>query len=132
MKKGKIYVSSSPENPPEWYWKSGLHDACIEKAEAFEFQIDYSKKGEKQYRNMLSFKINSHYALFDNTVKEIRFYNYKIISKEILPENIEKMWWMSDSLTQIDGKYFLEINMVDSTEDFTFQIKFENAEVDRT
>ena len=122
MKKGKIYVSISPENPPEWYWKSGLHDACIENAETFEFQIDYSKKGEKQYRNMLSFKINSHHALFDNTVKEIRFYNYTIISKEIFPENIEKIWWMSDSLTQIDGKYFLEINMVDSTEDFTFDV----------
>ena len=131
MKKGKIYVSTPSENFPEWYWKSGLHDACIKKAEAFEFSFDYSKKGEKQYRNMLSFKINANYALFDNTVKEIRFYNYMIISKEILPENIEKMWWMSDSLTQKDGKYFLEINMVDSTEDFTFQIKFETAEVDR-
>ena len=29
MSKGKVYLSNYPDNPPEWYWVSGLHDACI-------------------------------------------------------------------------------------------------------
>ena len=134
MKKGKIYTSHAPENPPEWYWKSGLHDARIIKVEALEFPIDYSKMGrgrEKQYRNMLSFKIDSSNALFDRDVKEIRFYNYTIISKEISFDDMNAIWWMSDTLINESGKYFLKIDMLDSSEDFTFTIKFEAAEVER-
>ena len=37
MSKGKVYVSNYPDNPPEWYWISGLHDACIIGTESFEF-----------------------------------------------------------------------------------------------
>ena len=37
MSKGKVYISNYPDNPPEWYWISGLHDACIIGTESFEF-----------------------------------------------------------------------------------------------
>ena len=43
MGKGKTYISSHPDNPPEWYWISGLHDACIMGIESFEFPFDYNK-----------------------------------------------------------------------------------------
>ena len=29
MAKGKVYRSSYPENPPQWYWVDGLHDAYM-------------------------------------------------------------------------------------------------------
>ena len=43
MSKGKVYISNYPDNPPEWYWISGLHDACIIGTESFEFSFDYNK-----------------------------------------------------------------------------------------
>ncbi len=126
MKKQNLHFF---ETLPEWYWKSGIHDARIEKAEAFEFTIDYSKKGkEKQYRNMLSLKIDASKALFDSEVKEIRFYNYSIISKEISPKSLENVWWLSDSLSEENGKFVLKI---ETTEDIIFKLKFEIAEVGR-
>ena len=48
MSKGKVYLSNYPDNPPDWYWISGLHDACIIGTESFEFPFDYNKfVGEK-------------------------------------------------------------------------------------
>ena len=59
MAKGREFYTEYPENPPDRYWKGGLHDSCILGAWAYEFS-------------------------FDSRVKEIRFYNYKI-----LPESID-------------------------------------------
>ena len=39
----KIYSTSYPENPPEWYWTKGLRDAGITEVESFEFPFDYNK-----------------------------------------------------------------------------------------
>ena len=36
MEKGKIFQTEYPENPPDWYWESGLHDACIVGVETHE------------------------------------------------------------------------------------------------
>lgn len=76
MVKDRIYISNHPDNPPEWYWISGLHDACIVGVEIFEFPFDYNKfVGEKNKynRNLMTLKINAKGALHDNMVKEIRF-----------------------------------------------------------
>ena len=42
MAKNSEYMSHHPDNPPEWYWINGLHDAGIIGVEAFEFPFDYS------------------------------------------------------------------------------------------
>ncbi len=58
----KKHSTKSPENPLEWYWKDGLHDAGIIGIEAFEFPFDYNKfVGEKNKynRNILVLKINA-------------------------------------------------------------------------
>ena len=71
-------------------------------------------------------------ALYDNTVKEIRFYNYKILTDRISLEGREKVWWLADRLVDHDSYYTLEIDMQDfdsDPEDFAFKIKFERAEV---
>ena len=39
----KKYTMRYPENPPEWCWVSGLHDAGITMVESFKFPFDYNK-----------------------------------------------------------------------------------------
>ena len=137
MSKGRIYISSHPDNPPEWYWVSGLHDACIVGVETFEFPFSYNKfVGEKNKynRNLFAIKINAKGALYDNTVKEIRFFNYKVLTDQITLIGREKIWWMADKLVDHGDYYTLEIELQDfdsDPEDFTYKIKFERAEVDR-
>ena len=137
MSKGRIYSSSHPDNPPEWYWVSGLHDACIVGVETFEFPFDYNKfAGEKNKynRNLFAVKINAKGALYDNTIKEIRFFNYKVLTDQITLIGREKIWWMADKLVDHGDYYTLEIELQDfdsDPEDFTYKIKFERAEVDR-
>ena len=73
--------------------------------------------------------------MFDFHVKEIRFYSYKILSKEVDLTGRKKIWWLEDKLTEENGNYILEITLedTDSTpEQFSFKVKFERAEVDRT
>ena len=137
MSKGRIYISSHPDNPPEWYWVSGLHDACIVGVESFEFPFDYNKfVGEKNKynRNLFAIKINAKGALYDNTVKEIRFFNYKVLTDQITLIGRKKIWWMADKLVDHGDYYTLEIELQDfdsDPEDFTYKIKFERVEVDR-
>ena len=86
----KIYSTSYPENPPEWYWTKGLHDAGITEVESFEFPFDYNKfigQKSKYDRNLLKLKIDSKGAIYDTSVKEIHFYNYKILTPDISLEN---------------------------------------------
>ena len=135
MKKGYTYTS---DNPPDWYWKLGLHDACITGVDAFEIPFDYNKSvGEKNNcnRNALSLQIDASGAIYDTRVKEIRFFNYKILTEEITLQGRNKVWWLADRLTEIDdGFYILEIDLQDFDsfpEEFTFKIKFNCAEVDR-
>ncbi|MBQ5832225.1 MAG: hypothetical protein IIW43_01990 [Selenomonadales bacterium] len=137
MAKSREYMSHYPENPPEWYWINGLHDAGIIGVEVYEFPFDYNKfVGEKSKydRNLLILKINSKNALYDNSVEEIHFYNYMILSSDISLEHRKTIWWLADRLTVNENHYIIEIDLQDFDaypEDFTFKIKFEKAEVKR-
>ncbi len=137
MQKNKINQVKHTEAFPEWYWTKGLHDAAIFDAEVFEFPFDYNKYiGEKNKynRNLFTLKIDAKGALFDNRVKEIRLFNYKILSDDIELRGRKKVWWFSDRLTKENGHYILEIDLQDFDsfpQEFTFKIKFERGEVDR-
>ena len=137
LAKGRVYTSHYPDNPPDWYWVSGLHDANIVGVETFEFPFDYNKfVGEKNSwtRNLIALKIDAKGALFDSSVQEIQLFNYKILTPDISLENRKKVWWLADRLTKNDDHYVLEIDLqdVDSyPEEFTYSIKFERAEVIR-
>ena len=82
----------------------------------------------------MTLKINAKGAMFDDTVKEIRLYNYKSLTDSISLEGRNKVWWLADRLSD-HGEYFtLEIDLQDfdsEPENFTYKIKFERAEVDR-
>ncbi len=137
MAKSRENTSHYPENPPEWYWANGLHDAGIIGVETFEFPFDYNKfVGEKSKynRNLLVLKINAQGALYDNSVEEIRLYNYKILTPDISLEGRKTIWWLADRLSEQDNHYILEMDLQDFesySEDFTFKIKFDRAEVKR-
>ena len=137
MTKGRIYQSKYPDNAPEWYWQRGLHDAAIIDVDSFEFPFDYNKYvGEKSKynRNLFILKIDAKGAMFDSTIKEIRFFNYKILSDNIELKNRKKIWWLADRLLEENGHYVLEIDLQDFDsfpQEFTFKIKFARAEVDR-
>lgn len=137
MPKNREYMPHCHDNPPEWYWINGLHDAGIMGVETFEFPFDYNKfVGEKSnyYRNLLVLKINAKGALYDNSVVEIHFYNYKILTTDVSLKNRKIIWWLADRLIEQDNHYILEIDLQDFDsypEDFTFKIKFDRAEVKR-
>lgn len=134
---GKVYTSSCPDNPPEWYWVDGLHDACITCVQTVEFSFDYDsfvKENNKFTRNQMTLQIDAEGALYDNGVKEIRLFNYKILTADISIEGRKKIWWLADRLVDHGEYYTLEIDMQDfdsRPQDFVFKIKFEYAEVIR-
>ena len=104
----KIYSTSYPENPPEWYWTKGLHDAGITEVDSFEFPFDYNKfvgQKSKYNRNLLKLKIDSKGAIYDTSVKEIHFYNYKILTPDISLENRKIIWWLADRLIANDNNF---------------------------
>ena len=126
----KVYSTGYPENPPEWYWTRGLHVACIKAVESFEFLFDYNNYN----RNLLKLIIDSKGAIYDTSVKEIRFYNYKILTSDFSLDNRKTIWWLSDRLIENGDNYILEIDLQDLDsypEEFTFKIKFEQVEVIR-
>ena len=134
MAKSREYAS----HYPDWYWTTGLHDAGIVGVESFEFPFDYNKffgQKSKYNRNLLKLKIDSKGAIYDTSVKEIHFYNYKILTPDISLENRKIIWWLADRLIANDHNFVLEIDLQDFNaypEDFTFKIKFERIEVVRT
>ena len=136
MAKGKVYKSSYPDNPPDWYWVNGLHDACIVDVEYFEFPFDYNKfVGNKNSydRNLMLLKINASGALYEQEIKEIKLFNFKITTNIEL-QGRKKVWWLADRLSEKDGYYYLEIDLQDFDsfpEDFMLGIKFDRAEVVR-
>lgn len=137
MAKGKEYVSACPDNPPDWYWIYGLHDAFITEIKPVEFPFDYNKfieEKSKYDRNCLSLKIDAKDALYDTSIEEIRFYNYKILTACHLPNDKKRVCWKADRLSEQGDHFILEIDLLyfDShPEDITIKIKFDRAEVDR-
>ena len=142
MAKGRIFYTEYPDNPPDWYWESGLHDACIIGSETYEFPFDYNKytaEKNKYDRNMLSLRIDAKGALYDSRVKEIRFYNYKLLPEgvdlvSLEPSEENKVWWLADQLTEQNAKYELDIlleSCVPYQKQFHLKLRFDRAEVDR-
>lgn len=127
-----------PSTYPEWYWVHGLHDAFIRQMEAYEFPFDYTKFVEEKSRynrNCLTFKIEAGGAMFDTSVKEIRFYNYKLLPDSIPLQGGKEVCWVADRLADHGNFYTLEIDLRDFRSGprkiLTMKIKFDRAEVDR-
>ncbi len=104
---------------PEWYWTRGLHDAKIVSATTKE--SDWNPDDD-----CLTFKMNCHGAMFESDIKEIHFYNFKILTNNFDINLLNGAWWLSDELTQQDNHYLLELEYdtaecIAETVNFTFK-----------
>ena len=76
---------------------------------------------------------------YDSRVKEMRFYNYKLLPESVDLMSLEpfeknKVWWLADQLTEQNGKYELDILLeicVPHQRQFHLKLRFDRAEVDR-
>jgi len=135
----RTFHTEYPENPPEWYWKKGLHDAFVVGVEAHEIPFDYNQSaGQKSRydRNVLTLKLDAKGAMFDFCVQKIRFFNYKILPESFDPASVDptskrKLCWLADKLTEESGRYVLDILLEDYPEQFHLKLRFDRAEVDR-
>ena len=142
MAKVREFYTEYPENPPDWYWEAGLHDACIVGVDTYEFPFDYNKYTADKNKydcNMLSLRIDAKGALYDSLVKEIRFYNYRLLPESVDFASIEpyeksKVWWLADQLTETGAKYELDVLLeicVPHQKQFHLKLRFDRVEVDR-
>lgn len=114
---------------PDWYWRSGLHDAEITHVDIQEIPTDF------RHRNSLILHLDASQAMFDTGVAAIELRNFKILLDESpvggYPDGgIEGCYWMQDVLTWENGKYILDIALL-GEDDFHFIIRFEDAQVHR-
>ena len=110
----------------DWYWEKGLHDAQITEKVVLDYN-SAAMRGEN-YQNGLELKIDAAGAMFDTSVKALRFYNYKELTQDA---DITGCWWISDSLTKSDKKYILEIALMNKKQRIKYKIRFEACEVIR-
>lgn len=133
MTKNKIKAKNSEcySQLPEWYWKSGLHDAEILSVSQLELAPDWKSKNPNY--NCFEICLNSSGALFEKDIKKIQLYNYKLKSNPIDTSLLKQLWWMSDTLTKIsDSRYNLNIIIEEVNGHRLFiDIDFETAEVER-
>lgn len=114
------------QNHPSWYWSKGLHDAQI--ICKLPCTIEYTRlpKSNLQIRNCLELHLDSSKAMFDSTIKLLRFYNFK----EITPgADVDGWWWESDSIAKVGNKFILEINLFRLMNRHKYIVQFESCDV---
>ena len=116
---------------PEWYWKYGLHDARILSISELELSPDIKYKTNKY--DCLEICLDSSSAIYENDISKISLFNYKIKTPDIKISELNKPWWLSDTLTKLsDNNYELEITVEEaSVNQVEFCVVFEFAEVQR-
>ena len=103
---------------PEWYWHAGMHDSAITDIEIFEFPFDdgkFQKEKRKDDRNMLKLTIDTEASLGDPDVREIHFYNFKILSPYRKLRKGGEFWWLSDTLKGSEDTFLWKSNCRIST-----------------
>ena len=116
---------------PDWYWKFGLHDAVILSVSRLELAPDY--RDPKPKWNCLEIKLDSSNALCEQNIKAIRLYNYRIKTPDVDINSMDRPWWISDTIKELDDKrYSLEIEVESATDGRKhFTVEFELPEVER-
>lgn len=110
-------------NLSQWYWSRGLHDANI---------ISAIKKesGYNPNDNYLALKIDCSGALFETTITEIRFYNFKIKTDNFDINSLNGGWWLSDQLSIKGNHYLIDLKFETSKcKTRRLELTFSRAEV---
>lgn len=113
---------------PDWYWAKGLHDAQITERKYYPPEKLCISGISKYLRNCLEIHLDATQALFDISVKAIRFYNYKELTPDVV---IEGSWWVTDAISQIEKKFTLEITCFNGKCEVCYMIRFEKCEIVR-
>lgn len=118
-------------NYPDWYWPSGLHDAKILSVSELELPIDWKTKPVRY--NCYEIYLDAVGAMFDQTVKKIPLYNYKITTPQVDLSKLGQIWWMGDTLRTLpNGGYVLDIEVTDLDNDrHLFSITLQDAQIQR-
>ena len=116
---------------PDWYWKYGLHDAVILSVSELQLAPDYKEKPLKY--NCLEIELDGKNALYQQNIKTIRLYNYKIKTPEIDINSIERPWWISDTIKELESKrYLLDVKIESARGNRkNFIVEFEIPEIER-
>lgn len=116
---------------PDWYWKYGLHDAAILSVSELELTPDYKEKTPKY--NCLEIELDCKISLYEQNIKTIRLYNYKIKTPDIDINSIDKPWWINDTIKELENKrYLLEIEIESARGDRkNFIVEFGIPEIER-
>lgn len=116
---------------PEWYWKYGLHDAVILSVSERELTPDW--KSPIPRRNCLEICLDSSNAMCEQNIQKICLYNYKLKTPEIHIHELEKPWWIKDTLTQLPNNHYqLEIFIETARKKHKqFVVEFEFPEIER-
>lgn len=109
---------------PEWYWKKGIHDAVV--TGVFKRKFEYNSTIRAS--NCVEIRLDASQAMFDTSVKIIRFYNCKVLTPGF---DIAGMWWVKDRLTSEGDKYLLEIDLDSPKTQCRLLLRFDNCEVER-
>ena len=116
---------------PDWYWKHGLHDAVILSVSELQLALDYKEKPLKY--NCLEIELDCKNALYEQNIKKIRLYNYKIKTPDIDINSIDKPWWISDTIKELKNKHYLLEVKIESARGSqkNFIVEFEIPEIER-
>lgn len=108
---------------PDWYWNKGLHDSKV----ICKSSVPCEKQNVYSFHNCLEVRLDASYAMFDTTVKAIRFYNFK----ELTPMNLDGFIWKFDKLCEEGGKFLLKIYLFFDSKEVEYVIRFSSCEVIR-
>ena len=109
---------------PDWYWTNGLHDAIIERVAFHSLPYDYTLKNP--IRNELVICIDASQSMFEQSIRQICFYNCKI-ENTIDLDSLSGAWWINDVLSY-DNKWRLTINLGSKKEKVcTLSISFDSV-----
>ena len=109
---------------PKWYWKKGLHDAIVNGVSTWDFEYNSTIRAS----NCVEIRLDASQAMFDTSIKTIRFYNCKVLTPGL---DITGMWWVKDRLTSVGDKHLLEIDLSSPKTQCRFALRFDSCEVER-
>lgn len=120
----RLHIDEQHVEFPKWYWKKGLHDAIVTGVSTREFEYNSTIRAS----NCVEIRPDASQAMFDTSVKAIRFYNCKVLTPGL---DMAGMWWVKDRLSSEGDKYLLEIDLGSSKTQCRFVLRFENCEAER-
>lgn len=111
---------------PNWYWSKGLHDAKV--IDLFFESLDYDYTQRNPVRNCLTIQLNTENAMFDTSIKAIKFYNVRILQGNI---DFEGWFWKDDTLVVTRKGFELEITLISYPNIKRIKISFESVIVEK-